>query len=146
MNSRFTMIGKRERKNGCFGKNNMHAKKKTNSTYNSNIETILDSILLVASLVFLVLYVVHLYRNNWNFLIQNKKKNTPKLQVSVTLTFKHNLKETFKNKNEITELHSINDVCLIGNSCCDDRMFLCYPNWFRSNTGRSRDCSQVTPS
>ena len=58
------------------------------STYNFIIETVLDSIMLVASALFLVLYVVHLYRNNWSFLIQNKKRATPKLQVSRIFWFK----------------------------------------------------------
>ena len=57
-------------------------KKKIVSLYNSAIEIVFDTILAIFSGVFLVLYVIHLYMNNWGFLLQNKKKNTPKLQVS----------------------------------------------------------------
>ena len=75
----------------------MKWKKKIVSLYNSAIETVFDIILAIFAGVFLVLYVIHLYMNNWGFLIEKKKKNTPKLQVNDCLT---DWKFNWKTKNE----------------------------------------------
>ena len=53
------------------------------SSYDQIIENVLNYVMLVGSGVFLILYVVHLYRNNWSFLVLSKKKSTSKIQVGV---------------------------------------------------------------